>query len=592
MTEKKVSFGKIFWPSLLAAFIVSILGIIIFFVGIGKIVSSFSESPTNAVKKKTVLHLTLEGDINESSSARFNPGSMTVENTFGLTDLLYGFEQAKKDDNIKGIFIELKGASCGAAVAKELRQAINNFETSGKFAVAYSRGEVISQKEYYIASAANEIYGFPTSMMEFVGLGGELSFFKNTLDMLDVEMQVIRGKNNDFKSAVEPFFLEKMSDSSRLQMERYMNSVWENMLSDISTDRKISVATLDNIAEDFKVKRASDAVKYKLLDAVKYRDEVLEILAKKSGTKLTELKMSSFEKYAKKKFDSNQLSIGSGEIAVVLAEGDISVEGDGLSSEKVCKSLKEVRMNDKIKIVVLRINSPGGSALASDEIWREVKLLNKKKKVIVSMGDVAASGGYYIATPAYKIFAEPSTITGSIGVFGIIPYTGKMLENKLGITFDQVATNKHSVVSTNRKLSTEEFGIIQNEVDIIYDEFLNRVAEGRGMTKKQVNVVARGRVWTGADALKIGLVDQLGGLRDAIAFAKKTAGLKDAKIQYYPKKKQDPFEMIFEILEEQGSQAKIKSTLPSYLLENYEKLLALEKMKGIQMRLPLYYELK
>jgi protease IV len=594
MTEKKISFAKVFWPSLVAAIIVSILGTVIFFLFLGGFVSSLSESPKKTIEKNTILHLTLNGEIGESSSAKFNPSSMNLDNKIGLVDLLYGFEKAKKDEKVKGLFIELKDAQCGISTAKEIRNAINDFEKSGKFVVAYNSGEIVTQKQYYISSAANENYGFPSSMMQFVGLGGEMMFFKNTLDMLDVEMQVIRGKNNDFKSAVEPFFLTKMSDSSRLQTERYMNNIWQNMLSDISLERKISVQELNSLAENFKIKRLSDAAKYKLIDDVKYRDEIMSILFKKSGVKKSsDFKLSSFEKYAKDKFKINQnIAKNNANIAVVLAQGDINVNGDGLSSTRICKDLREIRNNDKIKTVVLRINSPGGSALASDEIWREIKLLNESKKVIVSMGDVAASGGYYIAAPAHKIFAENNTITGSIGVFGVIPFTGKMFENKLGISFDEVKTNKHAVVSSNRKLNPDEIEIIQEEVDVIYEEFLERVASGRGMTKTQVNKIARGRVWTGSDALKIGLIDKIGGLNDAITFAKKTAGISEAKIVYYPKKKDNPFDQIFELLEEQDDEeAKVKiQKIPESFLKYYEVLQKLETMNGIQMRLPFTIE--
>jgi protease-4 len=590
MSEKKISFGKIFWPSLLAAFIISLLGTLIFFIFLGSFVTSFSESPKKTIKKNTVLHLTLSGEIGESSSVKFDPSIMNLQNKIGLVDLLYGFEKAKNDEKIKGIFIELKEAQCGISTAKEIHDAINDFEKTGKFVVAYNAGEFITQKQYYISSAANENYGFPSSMMQFVGLGGEMMFFKNTLDMLDLEMQIIRGKNNDFKSAVEPFFLTKMSDSSRLQTKRYMNNIWQNMLNDISKERKISTRELNALAENFKIKRISDAVQHKLIDEVKYRDEIMDILKRKSGSKnVSELNLSAFEKYAKNKFKINQSIVdNNANIAVILAEGDITVNGNGLSSSKICIDLREIRNDKNIKTVVLRINSPGGSALASDEIWREVKLLNEKKKVIVSMGDVAASGGYYIACPAKRIFAENNTITGSIGVFGLIPYTGEMFEKKLGISFDEVKTNKHAIVSTNRRLNSDEISIIQEEVDVIYDEFLDRVASGRGMTKSQVNKIARGRVWTGSDALKIGLVDEIGGLKDAIAYAQKNAGISEARIIYYPKKKDSPFDQLFELLEDQeGSDTQLKTQkMPETLLKYYHVLQKLESLNGIQMRLP------
>lgn len=589
-TEKKVTFGRIFWPSLVAILIASIISMILFFTILGGVIGGLSEATPYIVEDKTVLHMTLEGPISENSSTKFDPSQMGIENKIGLSDLLFGLQKAKKDDKIKGVLLEIKDLQCGFATAREIRNAINDFEKSGKFVVGYNGGEVITQKEYYISSAANENYGFPTSTMEFVGLGSELMFFKNTLDMLEVEMQVIRGKNNDFKSAVEPFFRTEMSDSSRLQIQRYLTSIWLDIRTDISKDRNISVSDLNDIAENLKIHRATDAVSLKMLDGTKYRDEIMDILVKKAGAESVEkLKLSSFEKYAKKKFYNDQSGIGSSNVAVILAEGDVAVEGDGLTSEKICKYLKEARMDKNIKTIVLRVNSPGGSALASDEIWREVQLANKKKKVIVSMGDVAASGGYYIASPASTIFAEPTTITGSIGVFGVIPFTGNLMQNKLGLTFDRANTNKHAILSTNRRLSPEELTTIQNEVDVIYAQFLSRVAEGRGMTTTAVNQIARGRVWTGSDALKIGLVDKLGGITDAINYAAKQAGVKDVKVKYWPKKKSDPFAEILEQLSERDeAEMKISNSagMPESIKMYYNQLKKLEQMKGIQMRMP------
>jgi protease-4 len=431
-------------------------------------------------------------------------------------------------------------------------------------------------------------------MMEFVGLGAELTFFKHTLDKLGIEVQVVRGRDNDFKSAVEPFFLDKMSDSSRVQVQRYLSSIWSDMRADIAADRKVSAERLFQVAENMEIKRAQDAVGIQLIDAVKYRDEVVAILLRKTGQKTGELKLRSFEKFARRKFKDNQaiVRVDNPNIAVLVAEGDIMVNGEGVSSEKICNALREIRADKGIKALVLRINSPGGSALASDEIWREVKLCKARMKVIVSMGDVAASGGYYIATPANYIFAENNTITGSIGVFGVIPYTGKFLQDKLGMTFDRVATNKHAVVSTNRRLTPEEAGIIQTEVDEIYTEFINRVAEGRGLSTRQVHQLARGRVWTGTDALKMGLVDELGGLHSAIKYAQKQTKIKKAKIVYYPIQKEDPFEAILELLEDQeNTEMMVRNhQIPVEFLVHYQQLLKLEQVKGIQMRLP--YELK
>jgi protease-4 len=596
MEEKKVkiSFWRIFWPTLTAIVLTSFIGWMVTILFFGGLIAAFSTADVAGVKENTILHLTLKGEISEKGKANINPTDFTVDNSIGLRDLLYGFEKAKKDDNIKGIYIELNDLSCGYSTTKEIRDAINDFEKSGKFVVAYNSGEVITQKEYYLASAANTNYGFPTSTMEFLGLGAELTFFKNALDKLNVEVEIIRGTNNDFKSAVEPFFRTEMSDSSRVQIERYMNSMWETILAEIAKDRKVSASELNLIADSMLIKRADDALKFKLLDGLKYKDEVMTELCKKTKCKkVDDLNFYSFEKYARKEFNEDQTLAGVDDpnIAVIVAEGDVATSGDGVASDKICKLFKEVRNNDDIKTVVFRINSPGGSALASDEIWREVKLTNQVKKVIVSMGDVAASGGYYVAAPAYKIFAEPTTITGSIGVFGMIPYTGKMFENYLGITFDRASTNAHAGMSLNRKLTPKELESIQLEVDEIYDQFLGRVAEGRKMTKEQVNVIARGRVWTGADAKKIGLVDELGGLNDAIAFAAKQANIKEPKVEYFPHNKSNElFDFIDMINEENEGAFSKNTTIPSELLTYYNQLKKIESLTGIQMKLP--YEIR
>lgn len=591
--KKVISFGKVFWPSLMASVVVLTLLVLFFFVLFG---SLFSGPEPFAVKDKTVLHMTLSGQINESSNSEFNPSSFQMEQQIGLSDILYGLEKAASDKRIKGIFIELDGAQCGYATASEIREALVNFqEESGKFVLAYHKGEAVGMKQYFIASAAKENYGFPSTMFEFGGLGAELMFFKGMFDKLDLEMQVVRGSNNDFKSAVEPYFLEKMSDSSKHQIERYLTSMWEDIRQTIGDAKGISPADLNIYADSTYIRRMHDAVTYKLIDAVKYRDEVMEMLVQHSGAKDAEdLEFVSFEKFARKKFENNQKIVNgssksAANIAVILAEGGVTTTGDGLASDKITKLLRQARLDEHIKTIVFRVNSPGGSALASDEIWREVVLAKAVKPVIVSMGDVAASGGYYIAAPATRIFAEPMTITGSIGVFGVIPYTGAMLENKLGLSFDRVSTNKRSVLTTNKKMTPEEFQIVQDEVDYIYDEFLQRVAEGRGMSKEQVNVIARGRVWTGKDAVSIGLVDELGGLKDAIAYAAKEAGLESPKVQYFPEIKKEPIQELLESLTEEN-QVSVKQGIPEELFEYYSKLRSLENYIGIQARLP--YELK
>lgn len=583
-TKNKISFWRIFWPSLVAGIVLSCIG---WFFWLAVIGSLFSEE--EVVEAKDVLVLNLNGEIIDRGSTKLSAPTFQMDTKIGLTELLQGFEKAKKDKQVKGVYLDMGSVTCGYATAMEIRNAINDFEKSGKFVVAYLSGEVISLKQYYIASAADEVYAFATSNMEFVGLGTELMFFKNTFDKLGVEMQVIRGANNDFKSAVEPYFRDNMSDSSRMQVQRYLSSLWSDVRSQIAKDRKISAMELNAIAENVKIKRAEDALKYKLIDGVKYRDEIYDLVAKKAHVKSLK-EMMAFEDYAKTNFEDSQLSISSSEanVAVIMGEGAITVDGDELTSQKVCKLFREVRANDNIKVVVFRVNSPGGSALASEEIWREVNLTAQKMKVIVSMGDVAASGGYYISTPASTIFAEPTTITGSIGVFGVIPYTGAFLENHLGLTFDRVQTNSHSVLSTNRKLTPEEFNMVQDEVNEIYMQFKNRVSEGRGLKLAQVERLARGRVWTGVDAQKMGLVDRIGGMSDAIAFAVKEAKIKKPVIKYYPKVKEDKFGKILEQLtDSEQEELKVQQSKTLKIIDAYtERLIKMEQWVGIQARFP------
>ena len=457
---------------------------------------------------------------------------------------------------------------------------------------------MISQKQLYLTSVVKENYGFPGTMVDFLGLGTEPMFFKNTLDLLGVEMQVIRGRSNDFKSAVEPFLYTKMSDSSRLQTTLLLKNIWKEIRCEIANDINTDTATLSKIANNALVTSVEQAVKFRFFKASKYEDEILKILTRKVNVETSDdLDLLAFEKYARKNFYNQQISnnLSKPNIAVILAEGGISVDGDELTSDNVAKYIREARLDNNIKTIVLRVNSPGGSALASDIIWREVVLANKSKKVIVSMGDVAASGGYYIATAASKIFAEPTTITGSIGVFGIIPYTGKFFQDKLGITFDKITTNMHASLSLNQKLSPEELILIQKQVDKIYTDFIRKVSDGRKMSPESVHRYARGRVWTGIDAKKIGLVDELGGLNDAIAYAAKQAKINKVIPRYWPEKKLEPIEEILDQLEdlkENKTSAKTVTTkIPASIQKYYNELLKLENMQGIQMRMPFNIEI-
>lgn len=598
MTKQKIPFWRVFWPGLTAVIIGGLISIFVFFFVTYAIFSSFFDidKSTLDVKENTILQLKLDGTISEKSSNTLS--GLKINQNIGLSDILFGINKAKNDSRIKGILIELGNVECGISTANEIRDAILDFKSSGKFVISYLSGEYVSQKSYYISSAAEEIYSFPNSAFQWTGLGGEIIFFKGLLDKLDIDVEIIKGRDNHFKSAVEPFSLKKMSDSSKVQTKKFLNVIWNDMTSTIAKERGIDRQKLENIADSLLIRKMDDALKYKLTDSLIYKDELLDILAKKVGiSNSLNIEFLSLEKYSKRFFYDQQESLSENKprIAVLIAEGEITKNGDELSSKKICSLLRKIKKESAIKSVVLRINSPGGSALASEEIWRELSELKKEKEIVVSMGDVAASGGYYIATPAEKIFAESTTITGSIGVFGMVPYLGDFLQNKIGLTFDHVATNKHSIISLNRRLSKDELAITQSEVDDIYLQFLERVSKGRNISMDSVNQIARGRVWAGDDALKIGLVDQIGGLSDAIQYVAEKNNFSSSQVIYYPIVKRTFFDKLSDYIEDnkddldiedENIQSEIVNDFNSYLKALYR----LESMVGIQMRMP--FELK
>lgn len=586
--QTNMPFKKLFFSVFLARILsfmalVTVVGIIV-----GIVFLFDSNEPE--VKANTILHVQLDGLIAEQASSSIDPVALSINQTKGLSALLNGLETAAEDDKIKGLFLDFGTLNCGMASAQELREGILRFKESKKFVVAYNSGEYVSQQAYYLASAADEVYGFPTSAFQWMGLGGELYFIKDLLSKIGVEVAILKGDNNDFKSAVEPLFLNKMSDSSRLQMNAYLQSTWNSMLDDIVTSRPLTTELLNSYANNLDLKNVGDAVEKGLIDKALYKDEVLKILMKKVNVKLQDdLNLYSFSKYSKDSFFKNQILAQGGEptVAVILAEGSIAKNGKGFSSDNICKLFREARKMKSVKSIVFRVNSPGGSALASEEIWREVALTNKEKKVIVSMGDYAASGGYYVSTPAEFIFADPSTLTGSIGVFGVLPYTKKML-GKLGVDVDIIGTHEHSVMSLNRKLTDTEFSIAQNEVNEIYKQFLERVSNGRNLTKEAVNKIARGRVWTGDDAKRIGLVDSIGTLHAAINYAKAMNNIKDQKVIYYPELKQDPFNELISLIEGQDINVEASNTILRHpILKSIEESIQFSsEWNGTMMRLP------
>lgn len=595
MSENRLSFGKLFWPSFLAVFVAGLVGMVFFFLILGGLIGSFRDFGPEplALQDKTVLHLQLSGTIQDASDESFDPSALRLERTFGLPEIIVGLQEAAQDSKIRGVFLELKNPSMGMATAHELRNAIGDFQKSGKFVVAYLSGEQVGQLDYYVSSICKEVYGMSGSTFLWSGLHAESYFFKNLLDELQIGVMVVRGKENDFKSAVEPFFRTEMSDSSRLQMQVLLTDLWAHSRNEIALSRKLDPTVLDSMANALTVRNLTQAAEHQMLNKTMYRGEVLALLKKKVGIdENTPLRLQAFGKYARDTFHDNQLLAKQEKhIAVILAEGDVATEGEGVSTTRMTKMLRQVRDNDDVKAVVLRINSPGGSALASEEIWKEVALTAAKKTLYVSMGDYAASGGYYIAMPAQKIYANPTTITGSIGVFGVVPYAGDFFKNKLGITTDEVRTHQHGSLSLTRKLSPEEFGFMQQEVDAVYAQFLKRVGEGRQMKAAAIQKVARGRVWTGVAAQKCGLVDVLGGLNSVIQDLQKEVGVKE--VVYYPQKEESAFNDFLALLDEEleSEKTSAKVQMPAELLAYYQKYEQIKKLKGLQMRLPFTFEL-
>lgn len=460
-----------------------------------------------------------------------------VSDVIPLPQFLKSIERAKTDTKIEALFLDLGMVPVGRTSLLAVKEAIEDFKTSGKPVYAYAN--FYSSSSYFLASAADSVFMQPTGLMEFNGMVAEMMFLKGALDKLEIEPRVI--KHGRYKSAGE--FLEntEMSDANREQNRELIYSIYNHYLSEISKSRGIDTATLHNIANEYLVRNAEDAVKHGLVDRLIYRDQMLKKLAGISGkSDMDDLELLGYKDYSStlKGYKHN-----SDKIAVVYANGNITMgEGssDQIGSETLSKAIRKARLNDDVKAIVLRVNSPGGSALASDVILREAELAAEAKPFIVSMGDVAASGGYYISCKAHKILAEPNTITGSIGVIGVLMGTEKFFENKLGITYDRIKTGKYSDLGNpNRDMSKEEEMIITHAMDEIYVDFITHVAEGRDMDTSRVNFLGRGRVWTGVQALENGLVDELGGLDDAMKIAVEEAGLEDGKygVLEYPKQK-------------------------------------------------------
>lgn len=513
-----------------------IMGILTFVSMAGMIASEGMSSP---IEKKSVLRITLKGSITERAGEENPLSKLGGETTqqIALDQALQALEKAAKNDKIEGIYMEGGILSAYPAEVQELRQALLKFKKSGKWIIAYA--DTYSRSAYYLCSVADKVYLNPIGMLDWSGLSSNPMFFTGLMKKLGIKMQVF--KVGTYKSAVEPYIAEQMSDANREQVSSYQQSIWNNMLKDVAKSRKTTAEALNSLADSLTILSGPEAsVKGGLVDKLCYQDEVKKIL--KNKAKMDEDESLRFVSISDVALSEELNDKVDDEIAVYYAYGEIKEDITGgfaqesaITSKQMTKDLQELREDDDVKAVVLRVNSPGGSAYASEQIWREVQLLSKEKPVIVSMGALAASGGYYISCGANKIFAEPTTLTGSIGIFGMIPDATELLTDKLGLSFDVVKTNAHSDFGAmGRPLNESECRLMQAYINQGYELFTGRVAQGRKISQDSVKAVAEGRVWTGEQAMKIGLVDKLGNLNDAIAAAAKAAQIEKYSVGRYP----------------------------------------------------------
>ena len=587
---------KQFFKFMFASMLGTILTLIIFFfimLGIIASILSFSKEEIVMVPDNCILHLQFDEPILDRSSkdpiSLYDFSSMSLKEKLGLNDILRNIEKAKNDPKIRGIYLDLSMIPSGFATIEEIRNSLIKFKKSGKFIISYSNS--YTQGTYYLASVSDKIFLNPDGFIFFKGLNAQVTFFKGALDKLDIEPQIIR--QGKYKSAIEPFINEKLSEANKEQLQMLINSFWNNILEAISTTRNIPIDKLNLLADNLSLRSAEDALKYNFVDDLLYKDELIDaihtLLSVPNNRKIQSI---NIEKYnfapaatPKKKYSRNK-------IAVIYALGTI-LQGKGddktIGSEKLSQTIRDARKDNSVKAIVLRVNSPGGDFLASEIIWREVRLARNEKPLIVSMGDVAASGGYLISSPATKIFADPTTLTGSIGAFGIIPNFQKFL-NKLGITFDNVKTNKNSdFFNLVEPLTEFQKSLLDREIERVYNQFVKQVADDRNMTIEQVNEIGQGRIWSGVDALEIGLIDEFGGLEKSIQTAADLAELDNYRIISLPKQK-DPLIQLMEDLMGSNTSSMIKSEL-GINYKYYEYIKTMSQMKGAHLRMPYEIEI-
>ncbi|WP_041590912.1 signal peptide peptidase SppA [Tannerella forsythia] len=587
-------FFKMMFASTLGFFVGLMLAgmiAIVFMIGMVAGLSSNSQAVYTPKAENSVFKIAFEGDIRES--AEENPFTNLLtgrEPDLSLRDLLKSIRHAKEQESVKGIYLDMGVFSGGTASLDAVRRALMDFKESGKFIVAYA--DNYTQGGYYLASVADKIYLNPQGILGLTGLSSRTMFYKGLLQKIGVEMMVF--KVGTYKGAVEPFIADKLSDANREQITSYQNSIWGNITKGIAKSRNITVEDVNRFADEGAFFASPEkAVEYKLIDELKYRSEVEKYLIEQSGQtgdKLKTVGLSNMKNVKKTEREYRN------KIAIVYAEGEIMQQiisspysgNFPCISEKINDDLRKLADNKDVKAVVLRINSPGGSAYTSEQIWKQVYELKKKKPVVVSMGSVAASGGYYIASGASKIIAEPNTLTGSIGIFGMFPNTAGLF-NKLALTTDIVKTNRYADFGDPaRPMTDDEKALIQGYIERGYDTFLTRCAEGRGVSKADIDSIGQGRVWTGEQALKIGLVDELGGIERAVELAGELAEIYNYNIMEVS----TDHDFLKELLEKQIEVVK-QSVVKDMLGDEYEHFRTLRKVKatyGIQARIP--YDLK
>lgn len=592
-------FWSSFFGSALGTVVAMGLGAFITFMVIFAAIGSMTKSAdgeSQTVKENSVLHLKLDYPVaertNEDPFANFGPGNFSTDKKAGLNDLLLCLKAAKTDDNIKGVYLDFDAVQMGAASAEELRLALVDFRSSGKF--VYSYAENLSQKAYYLVSAGDQVYVDPMGGVELKGISAGFMSFKAAMDKVGLKAVILRPDSNKFKSAVEPFFLEKMSPENRAQTGLYINAVWNDMLAKMSASRKTTPAQLNEIADNLSAFETDGALSLKLIDKAAFKDEFWKDMKAKLGVEEKEkINFVKPEKYVTRAHELLDKKADK-KIAVLYAVGGISngrAEEGEIGSTTMAENLKKIREDENIKALVLRINSPGGSAQASEIIWHELELTKAKMPIIVSMGDYAASGGYYIACNADTIVADNTTLTGSIGVFGLMLNTKELFEETIGLKTDTVNTNRNAdFYNSNRDMTEAEQIILTKSVNKTYQTFLKRVADGRNMTTAEVDKIAQGRIWSGVDAKRLGLVDVLGNMDVAMDIAAKKAGLEEYEVVTYPAQ-ENSLEKLFGDKTEEV----VEKVAANYLGEHYKLLTTVKNLQlknGVQARLPYSLEIR